>query len=501
MRAKTFALLRHFVENSGRLVDRDEIMQAVWPDVYVTDDSIAHCIREIRRALEDDQQRLLRTLPRRGYLFAVTVARGEAAALEPPFAAASPAQLTEPQSRAPTGRPMVVVLPFENIGGDPEQGYFADGLTADLVTDLTRFQAMHVVSPHRAARQLPRGLPETPWSTPAPPPGAGYVVNGSVRRAGNRIRVTVQLEDAQNGIGLWADRFDRPLDDLFAVQEELAERLASHLVSHVEHEGTRRARRRPPVSLDAYDLCLRGRELYHRSTEADTIAADALFARAIALDPDYAAAYAWQAFTVGRGFTHLWGKSRGRAAATAALELARRAVEIEPDSPLCLSRLAFVLLLNARWDEARETGRSAVLANPSSGETRLGLGDVLVHAGDPAEAVTETRLALSLDPFHPPTWRAVLGRGLLLSGRPEEALVELQFCAARLPDYGPGLQMLVAAAVETGLMADAHAALQELQRLSPDLTQERLSETWFFRDPAIPQRLLTAYRTCGLRER
>src|ERR1700688_2705716 len=132
------------------------------------------------------------------------------------------------------------------------------------------------------------------------------------------------------------------------------------------------------------------------------------------------------------------------AAGPAPRELARRAVDIEPDSPLCLSRLAFILLLNSRWDEALETGRAAVLANPSSGETGLGVGDVFVHAGDPAEAASETRMAPSLDPFHPPTWRAVLGRALLLSGRPEEALAELQFCAARLPDYGPGLQMLVA---------------------------------------------------------
>lgn len=480
-------------------------MQAVWPDVYVTDDSIAQCIREIRRALDDDQQRLLRTLPRRGYLLAVPVTRGEAATLELPFAAASPAGLPEGLTsqpvHPPTGRPMVVVLPFENIGGDPEQGYLADGLTSDLVTDLTRFQAMQVVSPHRALRQLRRGLPETPWSAPAPPPGTGYLVNGSVRRAGNRIRVTVQLEDAQSGIGLWADRFDRPLDDLFAVQEELAERLASRVVSHVEREGTRRARRRPPASLDAYDLCLRGRELYHRATEADTIAARELFARAVALDPEYAAAYAWQAYTVQRGFTHLWGEPRGRAAAVQALELARRGVEIEPDSPLCLSRLAFILLLNDRWDEALETGRAAVLANPSSGETRLCLGDVLVHAGDPAEAVSATRMALSLDPFHPATWRAVLGRSLLLSGRPEEALAELKFCAARSPDYAPGLQMLVVAAAELGRVADAQEALRELMRLSPDLTQESMSQTWFFRDPAVPPRLLAAFRTCGLKER
>jgi predicted Zn-dependent protease len=162
--------------------------------------------------------------------------------------------------------------------------------------------------------------------------------------------------------------------------------------------------------------------------------------------------------------------------------------------------LAFILLLNARWDEALETGRAAVLANPSSGETRQGYGDVLVHAGDPADAVSESRLALSLDPFHLPSWRALFGRALLLSGRPEEALAELQFCAARLPDYGPGLQMLVVAAAETGRMAEARSTLRELLRLSPDLTPELLSETWFFRDPAVPRRLLAAFQASGLAE-
>jgi len=273
------------------------------------------------------------------------------------------------------------------------------------------------------------------------------------------------------------------------------------VVSHVEREGTRRARRRLPTSLDAYDLCLRGRELYHRATETDTIAARELFARAVALDPEYATAYAWQAYTIRRGFTHLWGEPRGRAAAVETLELARGGVEIEPDSPLCLSRLAFILLLNDRWDEALETGHAAVLANPSSGETRLCLGDVLVHAGDPAEAVTETRMAPSLDQFHPATWRGVLGRSLLLSGRPEEALGELQFCAARSPDYAPGLQMLVVAAAEPGRMTDAQVALRELLRLAPDLTQERMSRTWFFRDPAVPPRLLAAFHACGLPDR
>lgn len=493
LRPKSFALLRHLVENPERLIDRDEIMRAVWPGVIVTEDSIAQCIKEIRRALGDDEQHFLRTLPRRGYLFAAKVSRADAA-VTTPIAATSAAHAAD-ASRPPTGRPMVVVLPFENIGNDPEEAYFVDGLTADLVTDLTRFQSLHVVSPRRNDQR--RALPKTPWAREILPQRTAYLVSGSIRRAGGRIRATAQLEDAGSGVRLWAERFDRSLDDLFAVQEELAERLAAHLVSQVEHDGMRRARRHPPASLDAYDLCLRGRELHARATAADTLAAREMFARAIEADPDYATAYAWQAYTVQRAMTHLWGEPRGRPAAILSLELARRAVEIEPGSPLCLARLAFVLLLNAQWDEALETGRAAVLANPCAVETRQAYGMVLMQAGDPAEAVREIRLAVSLDPFHPPGLRAELGRALLLAGRPEEALPELRWCAARLPDYGPCRQALVVAAALAGRMEEARAAVREVLRLTPDRTTRNIAEMWFFRDPAVVERFRAGFRAAG----
>lgn len=496
LRPKCFALLRCLVENAGRLVGRDEIMQAVWPGVFVTDDSIAQCIREIRRALGDDEQRLLRTLPRRGYLFAAPVARVDTAGVSN----LTPTDdLAKAPPRPPTQRPMVVVLPFENIGNDPAQGYFTDGLTADLVTDLTRFQALHIVSPRRRLQQLGRGRPDASWAdTEALPPAAAYLVSGSIRGAASHLRVTMQLEDAQSGVAIWAQRFDRPLEDLFTVQQELAEQLAARLVSQVEREGMRMARSRPPASLGAYDLCLRGRELHARATEADTLTARDMFARAIDLDPEYAIAYAWQAYTVQRGFTHAWGEPRGRAAAVLALQFAHRAVEIEPRSSRCLARLALALALNARWEEALRVGHAAVLANPCVVEAREGYGDVLIHAGDPIQAVRELRLALSLDPFYPPALRSTLGRALLLAGRPHEALVELRWCAERLPDYGIGLQTLVVAAVETGHMDEARRAVRELLRLSPTLTTRNISDRWFFRDPDIVERFRVAFRAVGL---
>jgi TolB-like protein len=479
LRPKSFAMLLYLVQNPERLIDRDEIMRAVWPGVVVTEDSITQCIREIRHALADADQRLIRTLPRRGDLFAAAVTTEAAATVNGALAGSADAP-----PRPATGRPMVVVLPFEIIGQDPEQAYFASGLTADLVTDLTRFQSLHVITPRKGGE---------------PPAGANYLVSGSLRRTGGRVRVTALLQDAQSGIHLWAERFDRPVSDLFDLQEELAGHIAARLVTHLDQEGLRRSKRRPPASLDAYDLCLRGRELHSRGTEADTLQARALFEQAIALDQNYAAAYAWLSFTVQRGFTHWWGEPHGPAALGPALEFAQRAVEIEPESPLCVSRLAIIQLYLRRWEEALHTGLEAVRLNPCSFYGRQSLSEVLLHAGeDREEAVRETLLALELDPFHPPGVRNQLGRALLLAGRAEEALAELRPLAARMPDYGPCYHTLVVAAVETGRMAEARSAVREVLRLGPHWTARTIDALWFFRRPEDTERFRAAYRAAGL---
>ena len=470
LRPKAFVLLARLVENAGRLLDRDEIMRAVWPGVVVTDDSITQCVKEIRRALGDEEQRLLRTLPRRGFLFAAEVSREDATAtvVVLPGAAAA-AALAGGAPPPPSGRPVVEVLPFENIGDDPEWGYFADGLTADLAIDLTRLQSLQVLRRRRGAE-------------PAPPRAVDYVVNGAVRRAGGRVRVTLQLEDAATGVQLWADRFDRPLDDLFAVQEELALSLAARLLSRVEQEGVRRALRRPPANLDAYDLCLRARDARLHGGEANTLLARELFERAIAVDPGYATAHAWLAQTVMRGFFYWWGEPRGLDALPVALGHAQ-AVALEPDSPLCLSRLCTALLWSRRWDEALE-GRAAVRANPASYVARQSWSEALTHAGpDPEEALRETRYFLELDPWHPPSHREHLGQALLVSGRAEEALAEMRKLVALLPDDGTAYNTLVAAAHETGHGEEARAGVREVLRIGPHWTQRTIDSRWVFRRP------------------
>jgi TolB-like protein/Tfp pilus assembly protein PilF len=498
LRPKSFALLRHMVESADRLINRDEIMQAVWPDTFVTEDSITQCIGEIRRALGDVRQKTLRTVPRRGYLFAGPVSRDEDADIVSTARAPGLGQQQTEMPLPPTGRPIVIILPFENIGGDPEQGYFADGLTADLVTDLTRFQELHIASPPRPGQN--HGISALDTVAEALPEASRFIVSGAVRRAAGRLRITVRLTDARSNVNLWAERFDRPLEDLFAVQEDLTNRLAALVDGQVGREGLRRLRRRPPANLDAYDLYLRGRELHGLATEADTLLARQMFDRAIAADPAYAPAYANQAYTVQRGFTFGWGEPRGRAALDVALGFANRALALEPESALCMSRQSLVLALLGRHDEAVEIAGRAVTANPCDAACRTGYGTVLNMAGLNIEAVAELRIAMALDPFHPPFWWGTLGRALLLAGYPEEALVELRRCKARAPDYRPVYSSLVVACVETGRLEEAQAAGREILRLRAGFVISGYDGVFGFRNESDTARFLRAFRAAGLPE-
>jgi TolB-like protein len=480
LRPKSFALLQHLAERAGQLVGRDEIMEAVWPGTYVTEDSITQCIRDIRRALGDEDAHLLRTLPRRGYMLAIA----NSAAAEPlPHAISEPGKLPP----LPAGRPMVFVPPFENIDRDLEHRYFADGLRTDLVTDLTHFQELHVVAP-ATADHLANGLAV----------GASYMVSGSVRRAGGRIRINVRLSDAASGVSFWAERFDRPLEDLFAVQEDLTNHIAASVETRIGREGLRRLQRHPPANLDAYDLYLQGRELHGRSTEKDMLLARQYFDRAIAADPLYAPAHAWQAYAVQRGFTLGWGTPKGRAALDLALSFARRAVALEPDSSACLARLALVLALAGQHAEAVEAAERGARANPCDSAGRAAYGEVLSMSGNPAAGAAELRTALSLNPFHPPFWRATLGRALLLAGRHNEALEELERSRSEAPDYRPCHSSLLVAYVETGQMEAAFQAAKDFLHLRPGFTLRDYDGVFGFRQASDTDRFLTAFEAAGL---
>ncbi len=469
VRPKAFALLRFLVENPGKLHSRADLLETLWPDVVVTDDSLTQCISDLRHAFGDRAPHILKTVPRRGYALTAEVTT-ESRTPAPP-----------PPPVAATGRTALLILePFDHVDGAPA-ARLAGLRTTDLLTELTRFEGVRV------------------FAAPDGETAGAYRIRGEVRAAGRTLRVTARIEDAATGAALWAERFERPSGGLLDLPEGLIETLSAALVRQVDREDVRRARQKPAAELTVRELCLLGREHHQRGTEADTFVALEMFDRAIAAAPDYALPHAWQAFTVQRVVTYGWGPPDGaQAARDRALALARRAVELDPESPLCLSRLAFALLLHQRWDEAVMTARAALCAGrPADYASRNTCTEVLAHGGQPGEAVEAIRRALSLDPHCPPITRSLLGRALLLDGKPEEALPELRWCAAHLPDYVPCFHSLIVAAVETGRMEEARAALRESIRLQPNWVPRNNTGSWFFRRASDAERFLAAFRAAG----
>src|SRR5262252_6694457 len=241
LRPKSFEVLRYLVENAGRLVSKDELIKTVWPNVIVTDDSLARCISEVRQAIGDNNQTMIKTVPRRGYRFTTTVAQLASKAAPSQQAKADLVGHVRPNAGVSDSsladRPSIAVLPFANLSGDVQQEYFSDGITEDIITELSRFSDLLVIARNstfqykgKAAdiRQIAREL------------SVRYVLEGSVRRAGDRVRVNAQLIDAVTGTHRWAERYDRDLSDVFSVQDEVARTIATILAAHVTKAETDR---------------------------------------------------------------------------------------------------------------------------------------------------------------------------------------------------------------------------------------------------------------------
>ena len=294
LRPKSFDVLAYLVERAGRPAGKDEIIQAVWPDVTVTEESLTRCVSDIRLALDDSAQRIIKTLPRRGYVLAAPVT-----GTDPADSGMSPSPHTKPHSApAQDDRPTIAVLAFENVSGDPGEQYFSDGITDDIITELSRFSSLIVIARNSSFQYKGRSVDARRIGQEL---GVRYVLEGSIRRDGERLRLTAQLIDALSGAHRWAERYDRPSTDVFAVQDEIARTIAVLAAAHVDKAELHRTLIKPPASLQAYDCYLRGVSSVDAFYVASFYAAynidhlrDARrwFEQAIAIDPRHARAYA-----------------------------------------------------------------------------------------------------------------------------------------------------------------------------------------------------------------
>ncbi|MBT7769431.1 MAG: hypothetical protein HN705_05565 [Rhodospirillales bacterium] len=284
---QVFDLLRHLIENSGRLISRDELMEVVWRGRIVSESTVDARMHAARQAVDDDgrRQARIKTVPRRGYRFLgeVEILAGEG---EPTTGQETGGPVTAP---AVIDKPSIAVLPFDNMSGDPEQEYFADGMTEDITTGLSKFGHLMVIA--RSSTLNYKGQTFDLRSV-ANDLGVRYVMEGSIRQSGDRIRVTAQLIDASTATQLWAERYDRQVEDIFAVQDELTAAIVSTIAPEIDQAEYLRGKRKPPESLDAWDLLQKGIALLGSGDRAEREAAIGFFDGARKADPAFPEALA-----------------------------------------------------------------------------------------------------------------------------------------------------------------------------------------------------------------
>jgi adenylate cyclase len=394
-------------------------------------------------------------------------------------------------------KPSIAVLPFDNLSGDPDQQYFADGLTEDILTALARFTQLMVIARNSTFVYKGRAVSIAEVGRDL---NVRYVLEGSVRRSDERVRVTAQLIDVATSAHLWADRYDRTITDIFALQDEITERIVTTLVSNIERRIIEQARRKPPGSLGAYELFLQGREQRDASRYEGMMAAEALFEQAVALDPGFALAHAEIGQLQYVYVTWRVQPERRDALLAKGFTSARRALTLEPSLPLANRVLGNLYLRADEHTDAVMWAERAVMLNPGEAESYAWQANVLSYVGRSAEALDQLSHARQLDPLHPPLWDFYIGRASLHVGQYEEALAWLERCARRAVTFGHWQRYMAAALAHLGRLEEARARLQD-----PTATRGYASISEIRRDDSYIDgiefdRLVEGLRKAGLPE-
>jgi TolB-like protein len=360
---KAFDLLAYLVRNRERVVSRDDLLKFVWSGRIVSESTLTSHINAVRKTVGDtgDAQRLVRTVARKGFRFVGTVREEPGPSGSTNSAAQSsgddlkdaPAsEATHTVTPALPDKPSIAVLPFQNLSGDPGQDYFADGVVEDIITDLSRMRWLFVIARNSSFTYKGRPIDVKLVGREL---GVRYLLEGSVRRAANRVRITTQLIDAALGSHIWVDRFDGTLDDIFDIQDKVATSVVGAIARQLEQAEIERSRRKPTESLVAYDYYLRAMASFNQRTKEAVNKALRLFYRAIDLDPGFASAYGMAAGCYGWRKINNWMEDRSRETAETR-RLSRRAAELGPDDAVALSRVPMRSpMLSANWTMPRRS--------------------------------------------------------------------------------------------------------------------------------------------------
>lgn len=445
LRAKSYALLSFMAAHAGQVLGKDQLLSAVWPDVLVTEDSLTQAVREIRKALGDERQRIVRTIARRGYL--LDVSRSGAA--------------------SDNGEPRVAVLRFANLGATDDDA-LVDGFAEELIGQLARFRRLPVLARNSSFAFASGNGPDI--AEIGRRLDATYLVCGSAQRSGTRLRVRVTLVDPASGAILWGDSFAAAGEDVFATQDEIAVKVINRLVARLDAAGVSRVSLRAPASLAAHDLLLRGLARLRGYGETDNAEAKALFEAALDKDPDYALAHAYLALA------DLAIAGYGEAPAAVVGDVLRRAelaVTLSPEDPRCHRMLAMARLHKREHAAAEYHLLRSLDLNPYDADTMCHMSYLQTMRGRPLVALEWLDRAMRINPIHPDWYNYDRAMALYSAGQYRNAID----CLETLPLTTPWrLARLAACHAQLGEKDRARALIAQIEQVDPGYDVMRFAQ-------------------------
>ena len=483
---KALALLSFIADRPGEVIAKEDIFGAVWPNVAVGDAALVTCVQELRKALGDNARRprYVETVHRRGYRFV-----GKIASSKKPTAEATPA-LALPD------KPSIAVLPFDNMSGDPEQDYFTDGILEDLTTGLARIHWLFVIARNSTSVYKNRAVDVKQVAREL---GVRYVLEGSVRRAANRLRINAQLIDAVTGGHHWAERYERELGDIFAVQDEITTSVAAAIEPRVLAAEGIRTLSRSATDLGAWELVARAQTHFWRMTKEDCGMAVAALEGAVKAYPEYAPARSLLGFCL--VFAAHMGWSNRERNVIPGREHAARAIALDDRDPWGHIALGYGAMMERRSEESIAAFRRALDFNPNSAAAHAHLGHGLAFAGRDREAIAHAQNAIRLSPLDPmmALFLGTIAVAHYTAGRYAEALDYTTQASRLRPGFQGAHRLRCASLARLGRIDEARTYLAIVRRGQPRLSLDWVRTHVPYQTDELIERFLDGLHKAGLK--
>ncbi|MFZ0094740.1 MAG: winged helix-turn-helix domain-containing tetratricopeptide repeat protein [Pseudolabrys sp.] len=489
---QVFDLLIYLVQNRDRVVSKDDLIESIWGGRAVSDSTLTSRINAARKAVGDSgvKQKLIRTIARKGLRFVGDV-HIRPLGLEPQAEIHEPSRAALPLP----DRPAIAVLPFLNMSGDPEHEYFSDGISEDIITALSKLRWFFVIARNSSFTYKGKAVH---MKQIAEELGVGYVVEGSVRKSGDRVRITAQLNDVATGSHIWAERYDRDIADVFAVQDEITEAIVAAIEPQLYAAENFHAQRKAPDSMDAWDLVMRALSHYWRVTRQDNVVAQALLEKATVIDPNYGQALgvlaASQTFSAHMGWADM------AAVVPTAERAAHAAIRADGEDPWAHYALGNVYLFTRRFDDSLAEFELALQLNPNFSLAQGYYGLALAYCGRWQEADLAASRALRLSPRDPfsAIYCGIAAYSQYVGHNYDEAMRLARESIRLRNDFVGGHRVLTAAAGMAGQSETAKAALLELRRAQPNICIDWIVNQMPFKRDVDRSHYVEGFRRAGM---